>query len=728
MAEKSETPKILIAGKGMTTEEMRKISSLPERGSPSADFWHIQDDLLKLKNAPDPDKERSLKLQRARLINEAKQSGIFDTIKPRLVEIQTKFQYGEAYERISKIDVNNLETEARGIDGWKEEFSGMIEHYRDGALRNMELGFLEATGNDKTTRAIELQKEKDLLGWGAPPEGLDLLVHQTPDQRAGGVNTNLLAQEIARAQGLLSPEQYLQDYRDAEEFLKAPFQIVPGAEPRFWVILDKKEKEEWVVRSTLVIAAYKKSVASGADKLYMDEMRELAVDLNKRALKVLFGSRPAIVDDVTEKPKMGTDGKIERRVEFEGVDGVLPVTGIYCTLIGDPKFLSHKEKDDLSIKDVLCRVVRGDNSLQKALSADYGDTALDKLKNEEKDLYEGCPDSMYHHDKSWGTDISQESFYILRKSVRHWMLTKGRDLLLTDSEIAHRDEFFLVGENQRFKSKTEVLEELESRARDAEQIAWNFVYSTSVLESFDTREYRPEGTKRHPPSSFWTLFQWVAMHPQERFEAKIARGDEAKEEWSALGTWGIYNLSQRRFDVTVDGETKVKLPENLRVLPDTLIRSALHPSMHEGAVRTGSKTEFSNPRAENGSFFETFNKVGNDVLFDTENTKRDELESRINWQSISDSPFVPFIYDEMRWADVLVNCFKKGEGAKIGLPDVAEAMRNLRLTSEQREKLLMVYYGVNATSPNLTPKENALAWAMKKSALREYYPNLFLEK
>lgn len=598
------------------------------------------------------------------------------------------------------------------------------------------------------------------------------------------INAHQLAQEIAQAQGLLSPEQYLEDYRDAEDFIKAPFQIVPGAEPRFWPLLNEKERQEWMIRSTLVIAAYKKSMATGADKLYMDEMRELAVDLNKRALKVLFGATDK--ESAIEKP------------EYEGVDGVLPATGIYCTIIGDDKFYGLDDKKELfydsknnpmkhNLKEVFCGDLSdGDKDRLRAdygneMVDDYEDTGGDRHKGPLIEMIEGlkkdCPDSIYPHqdikDKDtrktkkwneWGTNISQESFRKLRESIRMWLVTKGRDLLLTTEERNRREDFFngiiwekgkiktlddrkdlgINTDSPQWKDATEedkkgyrklatkqfVFGLLQGRARDAEQIAWNFVYSTSILENFDSRAYRPEGTRRHNPSNFWALFQWVAMHPQERFEQKIARGTEAKEEWSALGTWGVRNLSKRRFDVRrPDGSVGAKIPEELRVLPDAFIRSPLHPSMHEGAVRDDSETIYKNEKKEKGSFFETFNQVGNDVLFKTDSVRREELEGRIKWEEIKDSPFVPFIYDEMRWADVVINVFKKGgEASRIGLADLGEAVRNLRLSHETRERLLMIYSGIDPNSKKLKPKEPWLDWKLRMVALKEYFPNFFLEK
>jgi hypothetical protein len=450
-------------------------------------------------------------------------------------------------------------------------------------------------------------------------------------------------------------------------------------------------------------------------------MRELAVDLNKRALKILFGSRPPIYRD--GKIAKDASGKIEHSVEYEGVEGVLPAVGIYSTIIGDEKFLSHKNPDDLSLKSVFCDILT-DKNLREGIIKDYGAEALEEFRKEEDTLNKGCPDSMYPHDKSWGTSISQESFYKLRLSVRYWLATKGRDLLLTDEESKNRETFF--------SDKKKALAELKSRARDAEQIGWNFIYSTSLLENFDSRDYRPAGTKRHGPSNYWSLFQWVPMHLQERFEQKVIRGNEsdspqAKEEWAgSLGTWAIKNYTSGAWNERLpDGKIKVNIP---KLLPDTLIRSPLFPSMYETAARQGEKNVYTNESAEKNCFFTTFNKIGNDILSDVNSVTRDSIESRINWAKETDSPFVPFIFDEMRWADVVQQVFKKGQASRLDLRDPSEAVRNLRLTKQQREALLIAFYGADPNSSKLKTKESSLDWNFRLSALREYFPNYFLER
>lgn len=532
------------------------------------------------------------------------------------------------------------------------------------------------------------------------------------------INAHELAQEIAQAQGLLSPFAYLEEAVDGEEFLKTAQRIVPGSEPRFWGILSPKEKDEWIVRSTLWIIAAKKSAAFSSDELCMDKMHDLAVELNKWALQVLLG-------DIREG-----------RIVGEGKDGVLPAVGIYTTIIGDPRFLDYKDENDLSLKQVFFGKF---NNSFVSLKADYGNDSANALARECQTFHNSCPDSIYPHDKTikgedgkplkdkdgkeipWGTNIDAEGFKMLRKSIRFWLATEGRDLLLTHEESQNREAFF---------KNPDALEIMKFRAREAEVIGWNFVYSQGLLETFDSRAYRPEGTKRHGPSSYWSLALWTTIHLQERFEQKVVRNDnsdsmEAKEEWAGnLGTWALNNYNRGSW-TTEDGtgRKKIHIP---KVLPDVLFRSGLFNKyiFESGRLANGEPST----EKDGESLFVKFNKIGNEVLFDTKSTSRFKLMSEIDWTKVSDTPFVSYIWDEIRWANMIEKFFKKGQGVDLSLRDFGEAARNLRLPTDVREKLLIVYFGVNVNSNNIAPKENSLSWGIRKEALKEYFPNLFLKE
>ncbi|MEK7472467.1 MAG: hypothetical protein AAB625_00330 [Patescibacteria group bacterium] len=693
------------------------LSVEPQKNSRS--FTEIQEDLYSFKNSPNPEKERELRIERARLINEAKEVGIFVSMKHHLLDIQTNNpSITTSAPLINSINVQRLEDEAKGLSGWDDKFDGLLQAYKEGALRNMSLAFLKKT-NGSVLEVADIEKEIDLLNWGTPPA----LVNSMPIQpelatQNGGMDPHEFARAMAEAQGLQTPEKYLQDALDTEEYLKTAFQIVPGAEPRFWPILTEEQKAEWQVRATLLIAAYKKNNADGTDKLYMGERKEMAVDLGKLAQQRIF-----------KKP------------------GVLATVGVYGTVIGDKKFrdwqkledveyeedvknkdgsIRHKKGDikhkglynadgtpsDINLKKVFCEVLKNDD-IKKSLINDYGKDLLHKLLASEIKLQEGCADSFYpHKDKIQGTPIDEKSFRETRKSVRHWLLTKGRDLLLSEDELANRDEFF----DTRFSSKEDLFKEMSLRAREAEQIAWNYIYITDLIENFDSREYRPEGTGRLFPSSFWQLFQWVPMHPQERFEAKIRRDLDPKEHWSSLGTWGVYQITHGGLR---DEKGNFKVPDSLKVLPDTLIRSPLLPQ------------RFKKGKGEEESLFTIFNGIGNNVLSgDISTISNTELFNRINWEKMDDGPFVPYVYDEMRWADVVTNVFKKGgkRESKVSGEDLSEAVYNLGLNRRQRELLLLSYLnrvGIDPMASTLKPAVNLIAFKGAMDGFLHDNPNYF---
>lgn len=683
------------------------------------------------------------------------------------------------------------------------------------------------------------------------------------DEYVREVVSHLKAADLAEAQGIVGPQWALEEFRDGEEYLRPNSVISPGNEPRYWVLYkdDEGRKKQFYVRSTLAIIGYKKGLAPGTKELYMDELRELPVDLDKEAMKVMF--------------KM---------------EGALAATGIYSTIIGDPKFLAHESKYDTSLKTVFCSVITKDpnvdkykkeiveikpddekevieykNKLEKkrekleqfysadhrkktiaGLKKDYGDDILTRgieitsenkvfdvktyegLEGLEKELREGTPDSMYKHKKGYGTIIDRASFKVLKKAVRYWLITEGRDLLLTDEEKkvrrdkdgkvvwGGREEFFgnledkFSTKEERARYKARRLKELMARARDAEQVSWNFANDTNMLETFDSRAFRPPGTQRHSPSFFWNLHVWVPFHLQERMEqkihrkiypeikikeiknkagkaidvpvmddslggkpigkvealsefeildAKFANGKEwvkiqyddvskkegwieeknskpteipeleAKEEWSVAGPVLIYILSHGGLR---DEKGRLKIPDDFKILPDSLIRGPLFDSVFQGGRRAGLTTSPEVPvsRKESASFFAMLNDIGNDVLYKTDDAAKTDLFNRINWKEISDNAFVPFNFDEMRWADVIANVLKKGnfQASKIDGQDFSEAVRNLRLSQQQRDKLLLCYYGLNPRASTLAP---AVGWMRFNDFKREFvkvWPNYYLPK
>jgi hypothetical protein len=751
---------------------------------------------------PDPSKlaeeekeVEKLKAERFHLIEDAESEGLFNGIKSEIALIEMHYlDIDSATSAIRNINVKEFEIEAKAAPGkWNPDFKGMLEEYKNLSALVLDRARLKVDGATSSDDYKAIDRHIRVEGWSNIPSAMaDQLARKHYETERGAY---VQARAIAEAQGVLSPQQTLEDFREGEEYLKPTTAIVPGSEPRFWLILNEDEKREWYVRSTLMIAGYKKSMAKGTDELYMDGMREVGVDLNKTALKRIFGKR-----------------------------GVLPTVGIYTRIIGSKEFLAWKDEKDLydehmnpteiNFRKVFCNVL-GNNETdavhktnREGLINDYGKENVLKLWKEELDLGKTCADSFYPHDGTWGVRIEESSFRALKKSVRYWLVTKGRDLLMTDSERQQRKAFFegdlltekdislnidpekkdlwgRMTDSERQKEKRNIiLNLLRRRARDAEQIAWNFTFVTDQLETFDSREFRPAGTQRHPPSSYWSLFQWVPMHLQERFEAKVKRtlgfeikikgkkggtqdvwsGDtlttkvgkvragatyeiedtkfangkewikidkgwipkteetiqelrdvEPKETWASLGPWAVYNISHGNLR---NEKGKFQIPDNLKVMPDTVIRGPLFTPRYEGKT------------AESSTFYSVFNGIGEDVLKHPETLNSNELFERINWNGMNDAPFVPFIFDEMRWADVVQNVFKKGgeRDSRISGQDLSEAVMNLRLTRRQRELLLMIYVsGVNPKARDLKPPVNPITYKGRTDGFLHDNPSYFYD-
>lgn len=680
---------------------------------PQRPFKEIQDEMESLVANPDPQKEKALRIERARLINEARSAGvdmgILGSIRRKMLDIQTNNSsiIGSA-QLISQIDTDRLEQEATGVVGWNNNFEGLIEEYREGAIRNMSLVYLKKVGAPQKD-IDHLQREIDLLNWGTAPSIIDTMPIQPDTMSKGfGFSAHDLAKEIAEAQGMVSPYNSLEEARQGEEFLRTAVRIVPGNEPRFWLLLNEKEKRQWHARSSLWVIAYKKSVALSSDQLCMAEMQELAVDVNRYALKILFGSRD----------------KDTHEVEYESMDGALSAAGIYSTIISDSKFLNYKDRNDLSLKTVFCEVL--DNRWTRTeIERDFGKKAFEELKEEQDVLHRKCPDSIYPHAKSYGTSIDGENFSKLRDSIRFWLMTKGRNLLLSNEESSNREAFFA--------NKEEAYETLKLRAREAEVVAWNFIYSTGLLETFDTRAYRPEGTKRHGPSYFWSLALWTTMHLQERFEQKVLRTNsendayEAKEEWAGrLGTWALHNYDVNAWGTKEIGKSNtIKIP---RILPDVMFSGGL---IDKYVYQTERDKDLkpNNPmgKPDNPTLLGILNEIGNDVLFNTNNITRNSLESRLDLNEVSNTPFVSYVWDEIRWGNIVEKCFKKGNDSKLDLRDYGEALRNLRIPTKIRLDLLKIYYGLDVKSPVLKYAPGIEESGIL-SGVRDEYPVYFLEK
>ena len=116
--------------------------------------------------------QTKLRVERARLVNYAKDIGLFDTIKHKIEGIQNNNSFSEAMNKINRLDIKQAEIEAQGLNGWDVKLTGLLEDYKRGAWVNMALVKVEAGGRIPGISNQLLEEQKQILIWGQPPANL----------------------------------------------------------------------------------------------------------------------------------------------------------------------------------------------------------------------------------------------------------------------------------------------------------------------------------------------------------------------------------------------------------------------------------------------------------------------------------------------------------------------------------------------------------------------------
>lgn len=137
-------------------------------------------DLL-IKNE-NPAEEVKLKMEQKKLVDAAKKAGLFTSLKGTIKDLQDNYggtDFESVILELEDCDVNQFELEARGTGNWDDRFEGLLQAYKDGAVRAMYLAKLKAAGQENTINYKERKREVDLLNWGTPVLGLGILAKRS---------------------------------------------------------------------------------------------------------------------------------------------------------------------------------------------------------------------------------------------------------------------------------------------------------------------------------------------------------------------------------------------------------------------------------------------------------------------------------------------------------------------------------------------------------------------
>jgi len=230
----------------------------------------------------------------------------------------------------------------------------------------------------------------------------------------------------------------------------------------------------------------------------------------------------------------------------------------------------------------------------------------------------------------------------------------------------------------------------EDEALDAEQISWNLIYLSNLIEHRDSKEFQEEGLKRLAPiSGLKSLPVWMMMHPQERLEAKLRQ----KEAWSVFGEWAL----------------KKKLTSSWKKEDDEILPAILFTNLLADIKLSA-----------HGSLEDLLLKNGKSLLDDP---KR-EIE-RINWDKPGDAPFADYYFDTINPAITIFSVITSGAQRDKNLTALGNACRKLNLDYGYREKLLMAWNGINAGSSKLRAAMSGTDWMFYVGQLKRTVPNFF---
>lgn len=237
----------------------------------------------------------------------------------------------------------------------------------------------------------------------------------------------------------------------------------------------------------------------------------------------------------------------------------------------------------------------------------------------------------------------------------------------------------------------------EEEAREAEQVAWNLLYSSNVFEEFDETGIPPLVPQLKSQAV------WMMMHPQRRLVNKVRSPDEkdkkgkpkTPEAWGVFGEWALNKTKM----------TGKRLSDD--ILPSLLFNNAL------GKIEFGSI---------DSNLFDILRENGEKLA---ENPRATITEATgLPWGEI-EGPFGNYYFETVSPAIKVFEIIARGPSRDSNVVELGNALRKLEVDPKYREYLLMAWQGIRSKSSVLTPAMGWGDWAIFKRELRKYAPNFF---
>ncbi len=269
-------------------------------------------------------------------------------------------------------------------------------------------------------------------------------------------------------------------------------------------------------------------------------------------------------------------------------------------------------------------------------------------------------------------------------------------------EQVRREMREFIKKNTEEIKKEKNKDEQDRLAKEADSVAWNWIWVSNLVESVDSRYSKSASGGRHNglPGVLVSDDLRAVFHPQEKFENKCTK----RQEWGAFGKWGVAQMSII--------ENKINFNINNNVFE---FKSFSSPDQFWSARRTGDKIMIDGKEKEIIEVFtpECYPTVSmksfwEEISFENNQGRKMSLldflltNKKINWREIPSAFWVDYIPIKLNKAVKLLEYFKGRETRmEVGKPGFVKQWADPLIDVYTRLKLEKMLPGESEAFHNL---------------------------
>jgi len=406
-----------------------------------------------------------------------------------------------------------------------------------------------------------------------------------------------------------------------------------------WCAEGQVPEEEWAVLAGLM----------------WEELNRLLSDSSKRvSLKAIWALVNAIEDQIKASQQQAKELAENLRRLPSDVEKARWVDAEYrqefytrFTPNLEPRFYTELEKEEER------RLWEARWQLARAAYWKRVYSAFPEKQVENQDLQLLSTEQMEMLYKMRGVRAALEWYADIIVSGRKIRLPNGKEMSIWEcKKEADWEQFRRAMRIYALGIRVEALDEPESLwAKEADAVAWNWMWVSGLIESVDSRYSKSGGRHGGLPGVMVSDDLRSVFHPQEKYEDKCRSG----LEWGAFGKWGVTQMERIKRELAFNKDQDVI---EFRAAPSSgYFWKASRPreKTPEGKSKIVVFVPECYPTISMGSFWEE-TKIGDRIILLDYLLKREEIP----WEQVGADPWIGYLGIKLNKAVALLNFFLKG--------------------------------------------------------------------